>query len=80
MRETREVSTAMSVAELPIPSTSTLRVHEALVGLAVLVRVDCSPANDSWPGKGGSGYLRVPVVAVGDDHRVVAVSTRRRRA
>ena len=25
MRETREVSTAMSVAELPMPSTSTLR-------------------------------------------------------
>ena len=32
VRETREVSTAMSVAELPMPSTSTLLVLEALVG------------------------------------------------
>ena len=57
MRETRDVSTAMSVAELPIPSTSTLRSTKRSSGSRYQCEWSCSPANDSWPGNGGSGYF-----------------------
>jgi hypothetical protein len=47
----------MSVAELPIPSTSTLRFTKRSSGSRYQCEWSCSPVNDSWPGKGGSGYL-----------------------
>ena len=45
----------MSVAEFPIPSTSTLRSLEALVRLAVVMGVESVAGEGLLPGKGGSG-------------------------
>ena len=57
IRETRELSLAMSVAELPMPSTSTLRSTKRWSGSRYQCECSCSPVKPSWPGNGGSGYL-----------------------
>ena len=66
----------MSVAELPIPSTST-RLPTQHVGLAVVVDVDLLAGELLRAGEGGLGPARVPVMAVGDQDGAVALASRR---
>ena len=68
----REASTAMSVAELPIPSTST-RLPAQHLGLAVVVDVNLLALELVRSREGRFGPARVPVVPVGDEHRAVAM-------
>ena len=65
-----ESSEEMSIAELPVPTTITVlpRKSYGVERVAVVVGVDRYPSNVP----GYVGHARVPVVAVGDDQRVVA--------
>ena len=65
-------STAMSIAELPIPSTTHPLAGEQLRVVArVVVRVHLHAREVVGPGEGGLRPARVPVVAVGDQQRAV---------
>ena len=62
----------MSQAELPIPSTST-RLPSSTSGVVVVVRVHLLALELVRARERRLGPARVPVVAVGDHHRAVAL-------